>query len=448
MRILLILCTAILSLYAQISIEQAWRKVEDRNDGLKAVQSDIHRAQLKRESSNGMNYPSLSLTASYTHLNEPVGLDISDISSKVNSVLQPLTGHALPNEIDFLDDDIGLVNLHLLYPLYTGGKITAAQSAYDAKISEAVALQHLERDKTFLKLIKYYYGCVMSDALYQTRLDSQKALQLHYMHAKKMKEQGQISRAELLNAQVKLDAARIESKKAQHQLNISRKALSSLIKENNIPHSPLFICRILAPQKHYAKESITRNAGIDILKAKAQAADALINIEKSAWHPDLFAYGNLNLYKGESPLEEMTPGWLVGIMLKFDLFSQKDRAKEIEAAKLLRSKVSSLKAQAQEDLKLAVEKTYGEMMLYQEEFDSLSSSMALAQENYKLRTLAFKEGLSTSSEVIDAQAFLRGAKTKRFHAAYNYVQKLALLCVLSGDAEHFFRFENAGIKVK
>lgn len=74
--------------------------------------------------------------------------------------------------------------------------------------------------------------------------------------------------------------------------------------------------------------------------------------------------------------------------------------------------------------------------------------MALAHENYKLRSLAFKEGLATSVEVVDAQMLLSGAKTQRLNAAYNYVKKLAELSVLSGDNDLFFKFEQSGKGIK
>jgi outer membrane protein TolC len=74
--------------------------------------------------------------------------------------------------------------------------------------------------------------------------------------------------------------------------------------------------------------------------------------------------------------------------------------------------------------------------------------LALARENYKLRSLAFKEGLATSVEVVDAQMLLSGAKTQRLNAAYNYVKSLAALCVLNGERERFFTFENSGKGIK
>jgi len=434
-----------LSLFAQIDIQSAWHKIEMQNDALKASQADIQHAMLKKQSAEGMYMPSVSLTGSYTHLNDPIGLDTSGVSNFLGALPVPVS---FPSEIDFLDQDIALVDLQVLYPLYMGGKIDAAQNAYAGKVLEAEAMHRMAKDKAFLKLVKLYYGVVMAKSLYQTRLKAQKALQVHYEHAQKMKKEGQISRAELLNAQVKLNIAKIESTKASHKVDIVTTSFHTLIKSKSTPKSSLFVSKKIGNQHKYSSKSVEHHAGIEVLNAKSTQALAMIDVEEAAWYPEVLGYANLNLHKGDSPLEAFSPDWMVGVGVKFDLFSRKDRAKEVEAAKVMHVKVASLKAQAKNDLRLAVQKTYQEVMLYRDEFNSLSSSLALAQENYKLRSLAFKEGLATSVEVVDAQMLLSGAKTQRLNAAYNYVNKLAALCVLSGDSTLFFKFEQSSKRIQ
>ncbi len=431
-------------LFAQISIQNAWQHVLNGNDALKASKSDIRHAQLKKESAEGMYLPSVSITGSYTHLNDPIGIDISSVSHTVNPVLGAIGGKALPDEIDFLDQNIALVDLQVLYPFYMGGKIDAAQDAYAGKVLEAKAKHRMEKDKAFLRLIKLYYGVVMTKAVYNTRVASQKALQLHYDHAVKLKAQGQLSRAEVLNARVKFDMAKIETTKASHKVAIVNAAFHKMIKSNTDPKSSLFVSKKLGSRHKYTSQSLKHHAAIEVLNAKSKQALAMTAVEEAAWYPEVLGYANMNLYKGDSPMEEMAPNWLVGVGVKFDIFSRKDRAKEVEAAKVRQYKVSSLKAQAKEDLSLAVQKTYNEILLYKDEFDALSSSLALSRENFKLRSLAFKEGLATSVEVADAQTLLTGAQTQRLNAAYNYVKKLAELCVLSGDATLFFKFAHTG----
>ena len=441
----LVILLVIHSSASGISVKSAWNRVQKLHSGLQASRLDIQRMRLKSESINGLGFPTLSVTANYTHLNEPIGLDISGLSNRLNSLPIPIT---IPSEIDFLDDDIATVDLHLLWPLYTGGKIEAAKRATSAKVDEAIAQSKMEKDKIFLKLVKYYYGVVMTKSLYQTRVASQKALRLHYNHAKKMKKQGQITKLELLNAQVKLNGARIDRERAKHQLDIITSAFEMFIQKKRKPKSGLFVATVGGSQERYIQKSFSKYPVLSLLDAKAIQASALVDIERANWYPQLLGYGNINLYRGDSPMEKVTPSWMIGVILKFDIVTAKDRDKEVEAAMLLESKVSSIKSQSKRDLKLAIESVYHEMILYRDEFDSLSSSISLSKENYRLRSIAFKEGLSTSAEVVDAEMFLSGAKTKRLNAAYNYIKKLAELSVLSGEKSLFFKIERKSKKVK
>jgi len=448
LKILISLFLITVTLVADISVKRAWQSVLDKSHALKASRADITHARLKQESAEGLGMPSVSITGSYTHLNDPIGLDLSNISTKVNPILVSLGAKPIPSEIDFLSQDITLVDLQVLYPLYMGGKIVAAQDAHAGKSAEAKAQYRIAKDKAFLEFISLYYGVIMTKSLYHTRIEAEKSLQIHYNFSKKLKQQGQIPEAELLHAQVQLNAAKIETTKAKHQMHIVKSAFYKMIKQKNYPKSSLFISKKVYSLRHYTRNSVKDYAGLEVLDAKAQQTDALVNIEKSAWKPKVIGYANVNLHKGSSPIEELSPSWMVGVGVKFDIFSTKDRDKEIEAATVLRAKVASLKYDAQENLKIAVQKTYNEMSLYKDEFNSLSASLSLARENYKLRSLAFKEGLGTSAEVVEAQMFLSGAKTQRLNAIYNYVKKLSELAVLSGDKKQFFAFEKSGKRIK
>ena len=446
MKILIALIFISISLFAQIGIENAWYNVEAQNDALKASNADVRHSQLKQESAEGMYMPSVSISGTYTHLSDTIQLDTSGLAGILGSLPAPIP---FPSGIDFLDQDIGLIDLNVLYPLYTGGKIDAAQDAYAGKVAEAKARFQMAKDKAFLQLVKLYYGVVMTKSLHKTRLESEKALHLHYEHAQKLKEEGQLSRVEVLNAKVKLDIAKIETIKAAHKVDIVSSAFYKMIKSKNNPGSSLFVSRKIGSQYRYTEKSVEEYSAIEILNAKSRQASAMIDVEEAAWYPEVLGFATVNLHNGiETPFTGVMPDWMVGVGVKFDLFSRKDRAKEIEAAKVLHAKVASLKMQAKDDLRLAVEKTYNEIALYRDEFDSLSSSIALSHENYKLRNLAFKEGLATSVEVVDAQMLLSGAKTQRLNAAYNYVKKLAELCVLSGDKNLFFKFEKSAKRIK
>jgi outer membrane protein TolC len=438
----LILLSLVSCIFADMSIKDAWLMVEQSSNGLKAAKDDESIASLKKESVKSMYLPEISISGSYTHLSEPIGTDTHTIANSLASTL-PITStvmSALPNQqMDFSKQDVFLANLHMLWPLYTGGKIDAAQDIYAAASDEAKAVMQMKKDKEFLKLIKYYYGVVVTLSLYETRKEAQKALKLHYENAKKLKEHGQIANIELLDAKVKLDGAKIETTKAKHKYEIAISALSSLLKQKIQPSSNLVVNELMEDEEYYTTQTQQNYAGLNILDAKKKQSEAFVKIKESNYHPTVVGYANYNLYKDDSPIMNTLPQWFGGVMVRISLLKRKDRAQEVQAAKLLNSKIKHLKDEALENLAILVEKTYKEMNLYKEEYNSLSSSIELAKENYKLRAIAFKEGLSTSVEVVDAQMFLLGAKTKRLNAAYNYEKKLSQLCVLSGDREMFFK---------
>ena len=424
-----------------MSINEAWLKITAQNNGLKSSEDDVKRAKLKSASAESMYLPSVTITGSYTHLSEPIEIegDLDILSLKPGGI---------PFTLELSKQDIFLADLHLLWPLYTGGKIDAAQDIYAAQLDEARAKQEMKRDEEFLKLVKYYYGVIVSKSLLLTREEAQKALQLHYENAKKLKEQGQIAKIELLNAQVKLDDARIETAKARHKYELAASALVAITKSNATPSSKLFVNATIKGEEYYKNETRQNYAALRVLDAKESQSKALVTIKEAGWHPEVVAYGNVNLYKDDSPLMETLPQWFAGVMVKIDLLQRKDRAQEVQIAALLGEKVRHLRAQAVEDLALLVEKTYKEMLSDYEEFNALDSSVALAKENYKLRNIAFKEGLSTSVELVDAEMFLLGAKTKRLNAAYNFVQKISQLSVLSGNRAMFFEIADSSEEIE
>jgi len=434
MKFFTLLLTAT-TLFASMSVEDAWRLVESKNGGMQAASNDMKAAKLKQNSAKSMYLPKISLTANYTHLDKPIDLDTSGISQLMASLPVPLP---FPSSLDLSKQDIFLADLQMLWPLYVGGKIDAAQDIYSAKLNEAKAMLEMKKDKEFLKLVKYYYGAVISEALYKTRVEALKALQLHYENAQKLSAQGQIAKVELLNAEVKRDVAKIACDKAADSLAITKRALELLTHSNEKVSSSLFIYAENKNFTYFEDALEKKSTALSLFDAKSKQTKSLVAIKEAAFKPEVVGYADYNLYRDNSLLMQSLPNWFAGVILKFNLLDRKDRKEEIEIAKLQNAKVSALKKEALENLRILLEKSYKEMLSSLKEYKALDSSLSLAEQNYKLRSLSFKEGLATSSDVVDAQLFLESIKTKRLNAAYNYVLKLSQLLVLSGEREKFF----------
>jgi len=457
---LLVLALLTVSIEATgLRVDQAWELVQERNDGLKAREQSVRHSQTLKEGSDSMKYmPSVDLHGSYTHLSKPIDLDLSDPVNNFQSSLE--SGLGLPSgtfprvssdeaTLDLSEQDVFLANISILWPIFAGGKTLYLSDIAAAQIDAERAKEELARQKAFIQLVKYYYGAEMGRVYYETRKEVEAVFKKHFEHAQKLQEEGQIAKVELLNAQVQYDKATTETLKAHHQYTIAISALNMLLKERDVNiTSPLFINEDIKEKSYYVKRALENYPALHLLDAKRKQSASVVGMERGNYMPTVVAFGNYNLYRDDSVLSNSAPDWFAGVAVNINLLSATGRSEKYEAAKIVEQQLHLLQQQAKEDLSILVEKTYNEVVLYLDEYRSIDSSLAMAKENVKLRRIAFSSGLSTSLELNDAELFLASKKTERLKVAYDFVQKLSYLMILSESSERFMEMAANGEEVE
>ena len=427
-----------------LRVDQAWELVQERNDGLKASQNSVKHSQVMKDGATSMMYmPSIDLHGSYTHLNKPIDVDLN---APFNNAGIP--GNLLPT-IDLSKKDIFLANISILWPIFAGGKTLYLSDMAEAQIDAEKAKEELTRQKAFIQLVKYYYGAEMGRVYYETRLEVEEVFKKHFEHAQKLQEEGQIAKVELLNAQVQYDKATTETVKAHHKFTIATSALRMLLKETDVNvTSPLFINENIKTKEYYVESAVENYPALHLLDAKRKQTESAVGMQRGNYMPTVVAFGNYNLYKDNSIISQSTPKWFAGVAVNINLLSATGRSEQYEAAKIVDQQLVLLQQQAKQDLSILVEKTYNEVILYLDEFKAIDSSLAMAEENVKLRRIAYNSGLSTSLELNDAELFLAAKKTERLKVAYDYVQKLSYLMILSESSERFMEMAANGEEVE
>jgi len=439
-----------------ITFEQAWQKVLKNSDALAAQRQNIERAEHLQDASSDLFLPSITLGANYTRLDHAIKIAPSDViaSMPIDNINQVL-GLNVSN-IDGLltstltDRDIFSSSIRALWPIYTGGRINAAQNIAKAQQEEAVHLLAMKQQAKFEDLAKYYFAVVLSNRVLQTRLEVEQGLKVHFEHAQKLEQQGQINKLERLQAQASYDKARVDRKKSLRDLEITQIALTHLlkVKKTAVPQTKLFINESLPQMDQYLDKTLSDYPGLKILDAKKKQAGGLIEVEKGKFYPEVYLYGNYNLYEEDNLASQIAPDWEIGIGVNIPLLDTSGRSGKTKAAHSAVMQVNYLRAQAVQDLSVLVEKTYREANQSLEEYQGLASSLELANENLNLRNKAFSQGLSTSTDVIDAQLFIASIKTQRFAAAYKYVVSLAKLLAVSGEINSFKHYQSyQGIEI-
>ena len=215
-------------------------------------------------------------------------------------------------------------------------------------------------------------------------------------------------------------------------------ALSRMLHERQVnPSSELFMLNDAPSLPRLSQLTLAQHPALKLLEAKEAQAQGLVDVEKGQYLPTVFLYGNYTLYEDDSLFSKMEPDWMLGVGVKIPLLSRDGRSGKVEAAKSALLQARYTKAQTQQDLSLLLDQSYRQLLQAQEEVQSLDLSLSLATENKRLRDLAFRQGLSTSIEKVDAELKLTGVEMQQLGAKYRYVQAYARLMAVSGQLDEF-----------
>ncbi|EGR3948110.1 TolC family protein [Vibrio cholerae] len=439
---------------APLSFQEAWDLLQQQNNSLAAQRANVERYAHLKDATQNLNLPSVSVGANFIRLDQDVtlsGKQILDSSGGIDPNLMahilPLVTHLGAAKSTITERDIFTSSIRAIWPIFTGGRITAAQDAAAGREDEAQSQLAMEIQARYEDLAKYYFSVVLAKEVLATRIAVEEGLTQHRDNALKLEQQGQIAHVERLQADASLDKAKVERKKAQKTLDIAQSALTQILgaTETVEPSGMLFINTSLPPMHAFIEQTLNTYPGLSLLDAKEKQASSLIKAEQGKYYPEVYLYGDYSLHEDDSLASQMKPDWLVGIGVNIPLIENTGRSEQVKAANSAVNQVRYLKAQAKQDLRVLVEKTYLEAEQALEEVTGLNSSLNLAQENLRLRQKAFSQGLSTSVDVVDAELYLASIRTQQSLASFNYLISLNKLLALSSEMSSFSTYHQSAV---
>ncbi|ENM3913855.1 TolC family protein [Vibrio cholerae] len=443
---------------APLSFQEAWDLLQQQNNSLAAQRANVERYAHLKDATQNLNLPSVSVGANFIRLDQDVtlsGKQILDSSGGIDPSLMahlpanilPLVTHLGAAKSTITERDIFTSSIRAIWPIFTGGRITAAQDAAAGKEEEAQSQLAMEIQARYEDLAKYYFSVVLAKEVLATRIAVEEGLTQHRDNALKLEQQGQIAHVERLQADASLDKAKVERKKAQKTLDIAQSALTQILgaTETVEPSGMLFINTSLPPMHAFIEQTLNTYPGLSLLDAKEKQASSLIKAEQGKYYPEVYLYGDYSLHEDDSLASQMKPDWLVGVGVNIPLIENTGRSEQVKAANSAVNQVRYLKAQAKQDLSVLVEKTYLEAEQALEEVTGLNSSLNLAQENLRLRQKAFSQGLSTSVDVVDAELYLASIRTQQSLASFNYLISLNKLLALSSEMSSFSTYHQSAV---
>jgi outer membrane protein TolC len=454
-------------------------------------QAVLHRRQAEAEikANRTLRLPQVSLNASYVILSDDISIDMTGVRDAITPLYSALSQYGnfsgVPNPdpntsgmMPVLPDNIsteavrgqlaeglvkvqgaewdkliqkqqfGTVSAGVTWPLFTGGKINAANNAARIRLDEAV---EMEREKTaalLSELVERYFGLSLAIEAANVRLDVLKAIEEHLADAQKLFDEGMLARAELLHAQVYHAEAEREYRKAARQVDLLNKALANTLADSTgisyLPVTPLFYNESVEPAEFFKLQSVQNNPLLRQVYAKQGLAGQAAKAERSDLMPTVAAFGLYNI--ADYDLSPQVSDYVAGITLSWKIFGGTSARHKYKAARLLEDQVEQAKNKAVRDIEMGIEKYHQELYMAVEQLHELKTAAEFADEYYRVRLNAFSEGLASSTDVTDASLAVAKVRVEQLQAKYNYDLTLARLLELAGIPEYFNTYMNTGVK--
>lgn len=467
----------------RITFEEALMLTKQNSLILKQAKENTMQKEQERKATMGMYLPQISIDASYVYMSDDITLDLNPVKDAITPLYSALGNYGVfsgvpnpdPNTsgvMPILPDEIsttvvrqqlleglntinssewnqviqkkqfGVVNAGFTLPLYTGGKIRIANKAAEIKV-EAADIENIQKSNELTcELIERYYGLVLSLHAQKIREEVLQTMQVHLSDAEKMMNQGIIAKAEYLHAKVYFSEADRELKKVIRQVDIVNDALLNTLALNEeisiAPVSDLFYINEIESIDFFWSNAENNSPLLKNIEKKKELAYQGYKAEKAGFLPNIAAMGTYELYNKD--LSPYIPDYMVGVGMKWDLFTGAERINKLKASKIQQDQVETFYQKTESDIKTAITKYYQEMNMNLEQLKELESALEFATEYYRVREKSFKEGMATTTDVSDASLAVAKVKIERLEVMYSFDIALSKLLYYSGLAEEFSNY--------
>jgi outer membrane protein TolC len=486
----LILLTFLVSAQKQnllpMTFAEAYEYMNENSHVLKQAGFEVQEKEADRKAASGLRAPRVFVTATAVQMADPLTLDLTPVRDAINPLYEvlgkygnfsgvpnpdPKTSGVMPTLPDNISTQVlrgkiqegqkainaaewdkmiqekqfASVNANFVWPLYTGGKINAANKASQIYEEEAGLHQKQKAGELMSELATRYYGLVLAGQACKVRAQVADAMKKHLFDSEKLSEQGQIAKVEFLHAQVANSDAERELKKANREATIVERALQNTMaigdSSDLAPASSLFILKSIEDEKYFVDLAMQNNPQLQQVDSKKELAATGVKLEKSNYLPTVALTGTYDVVNYD--LSPYVPQWMVGVGLNWSVFEGNARHRKLQSAQFKQDQVEQAGFKAEEDIKTVIRKLHQQLGMLVEQLEELDKTLEFAKTYVESRDKAFHEGLSTSTELVDANLMLAKVKIDRLQAMYNYDVTLATLLQVCGNPEMFIAYQSS-----
>lgn len=440
---------------SSLSLSEAFRRAEEQNLSISIAREGVTTARAEGRQMKALWFPTISLAGEYSHsLSEVAAVTtLGEIGGELLGNLEPLiaTNPPLQNIVEgvaqstirlpLIPRNTAELGVEVQWVVFSGGRRIQASKISDAVV--ALASQRLSASQEAVRcaVVEAYFAQWLSEQVVRLRTQEVESLSEHLRQAHSLEREGMIVPSERLSAEVAWEQSKARLAKAQSDLKVAHRALSTLLGCDSLlqsPSTPLFL-PTSPPTKEFLLAQIANSPTLQTTRLQGDVASLSLSAERGRYFPSVVLVGHQQLLS-VGLNKNLFPRTIMGVGLSWTLFDGLSREGGIARARSLVRTTSTALQKVTDDMHLAVEKFYSTMTSAMDEYRVVTHTASLARELLRSRQRAFAEGMTTSSEVVDARLLLTEVEIGGLATLYTLDVALATLLMLTGTTEDYLTY--------
>jgi outer membrane protein TolC len=343
----------------------------------------------------------------------------------------------------------GRIDVNFIQPLYTWGRLDAAEAAAKAGIEARTLLLQDTTSAVQFRVVQLYWGTALARKLLGIAGEVEKALPDIEKRVKAALEQGSASVAPADQYKVELYKNMVRRRKAEavKGRDLAQAAIAATLatapERLELMDVPLPAPPTDVPDLPTAlKDAVRRRSDLAALGQAINARSAEIEAARGAQLPQIFL-GGLFAYSYAPNRDIQTNPWVgdffntlsfgasIGIRqdLAFPLLISQKRKVEAQREELERQKVGLARL-----VEVQVESAIAELRAVVERYEATRASMQTSRTWFRSATLDFEAGVNEAKDVLEAYAIWLETQVDNATAAYDLLVARAKLDQVTGAA--------------
>jgi len=417
--ILLITCLFLQFGWSQIqvspSMQEAIEQAIEKSLTIKNKELEIEKIGVQKKSVWGKYIPRIEGSASYLYFDSNVTIDLP--SQNIPVIDQPIFDGKTSL------DSYGNVLMGSLMAktiLFSGLQIENGAKALEQKQIGTAYLSEAEKEMLIKDVIHSFDQLKLLNQVEKLLDDSQKRLDTETKRVERAIQEGlaiPYDRDKIKLANLELESKKIELLGKRRVLYKKINYLTGYT-ENKI----IDVDYLLAPYSIEEDLLVNEKQELKALAAFKKASDYLVKKEKGRYLPVVGAFGGLsytsvfdatvitpglpitnNQLYGRMNELTLSPNWMVGISMKWEIFSGFERKHKITEAKIGAAQIQNQIQDTKEKLSLLLENNLSDYSIQNQKYKLAIEQEKVAANNLKMAIRQYQEGMINISERLEAE---------------------------------------------